>query len=97
MNEFFAQNAEQLVTLAMIVIGLPVVLGCSLEAFRVWTRHREKMVTALNAQAAEKAAQYAAYNERLETRVQVLERIATDRGADLHHQIELLRDERAAH
>ncbi|WP_419808686.1 hypothetical protein [Sphingomonas sp.] len=43
---------------------------------------------------AEKAAQYAAHTERLEQRVRVLERIATDRGTDLAHEIERLRDER---
>ena len=83
--------------LAMVIVGLPVIVGCALEAFKVWTRHREKMGAALNAQAAEKAAQYAAHTERLEARVRVLERIATDRGATLGHEIDLLRDERAAH
>jgi hypothetical protein len=42
---------------------------------------------------AEKAAQYAAHIERLEARVRVLERIATDKGADLAQQIEDLRGE----
>jgi hypothetical protein len=42
---------------------------------------------------AEKAAQYAAQTERLEQRVRVLERIATDKGADLSDQIEQLRDQ----
>lgn len=44
---------------------------------------------------AEKAAQYAAHTERLEQRVRVLERIATDRGADLALEIEQLREDRA--
>jgi len=92
MNGF---NGFTIFMLALIVVGLPVILGISLEAFRIWTRHRERMVDALNAQAAEKAAQYAAQNERLEQRVQVLERIATDRGADLSDTIERLRDQRA--
>ncbi|WP_425230130.1 hypothetical protein [Sphingomonas sp.] len=42
---------------------------------------------------AEKAAQYAAHTERLEQRVRVLERIATDRGVDVAAQIEQLRDQ----
>ncbi len=42
--------------------------------------------------AAEKAAQYAAQTERLEQRVQVLERIITDRGMGLAEEIEKLRD-----
>ena len=41
---------------------------------------------------AEKAAQYAAQTERLEARVRVLERIATDRGVDVAEEIEKLRD-----
>ncbi|WP_339445033.1 hypothetical protein [Pseudomonas hunanensis] len=36
--------------------------------------------------------QYAAQTERLEQRVRVLERIITDRGVDLSHEIEQLRD-----
>lgn len=97
MTDFLMMNGFTVFMIAFVVVGLPVILGCSLEAFRVWTRHREKMLGALNAQAAEKAAQYAAHTERLEARVRVLERIATDRGADLHREIELLRDDRATH
>ena len=43
---------------------------------------------------AEKAAQYAAHTERLEQRVRVLERIATDKGGDLADEINKLRDAR---
>ncbi|WP_238940889.1 MULTISPECIES: hypothetical protein [Sphingomonas] len=59
--------------------------------FKRWLKHKETMAGALNAQAAEKAAQYAAHVERLEARVRVLERIATDRGADLAETIDQLR------
>ena len=93
MNEFLTFNAPLIVILALIILTV-VVIGCSLEAFRIWTKHKEKMATALNAQAAEKAAQYAAGNERLENRVRVLERIATDRGIDVADEIEALRDAR---
>lgn len=41
---------------------------------------------------AEKAAQYAAHTERLEQRVRVLERIATDRGSDMASEIDRLAD-----
>nr|WP_232090857.1 hypothetical protein [Sphingomonas sp. HMP9] len=61
--------------------------------FKGWLRHKETMATALNAQTAEKAAQYAAHTERLEQRVRVLERIATDRGIGIADQIEQLRAE----
>ena len=77
----------------MIVVGLPVILGVGGDSFRRWLRHKEKMAEALNAQTAEKAAQYAAHPERLEQRVRVLERIVTDRGLDLSDEIERLRDQ----
>lgn len=52
---------------------------------------REKQLESHAGHTAEKAAQYAAHTERLEQRVRVLERIATDRGADLAGEIETLR------
>lgn len=78
----------------MIVVGIPVIGGIGSEMFKRWLKHKEKMAEALNAQTAEKAAQYAAHTERLEQRVRVLERIATDRGLDLSDEIERLRDDR---
>lgn len=53
---------------------------------------KEKQLEVQTGEAAEKAAQYAAQNERLEQRVRVLERIITDRGQDLSTEIEKLRD-----
>ena len=78
----------------MIVVGLPVIFGVGGDMFKRWLKHKERMAEALNAQTAEKAAQYAARTERLEQRVRVLERIATDQGIDVAHRIEALRDER---
>jgi len=80
--------------LAIICVGLPVTLGIGGEMFKRWLKHKETMSTALTAQTAEKAAQYAAHTERLEQRVRVLERIVTDRGIALSSEIDLLRDER---
>ena len=57
-------------------------------------RLRERRMELEVTMTAEKAAQYAAQTERLEQRVRVLERIVTDRGADLAGEIERLRDER---
>ncbi len=57
-----------------------------------WLTLKEREIAALTNQAAEKAAQYAAQTERLEQRVRVLERIVTDRGADLAGEIESLRE-----
>ncbi|WP_380786315.1 hypothetical protein [Sphingomonas sp. R86521] len=80
--------------LAIVCIGLPVTLGIGGEMFKRWLKHKETMASALNAQTAEKAAQYAAHTERLEQRVRVLERLATDRGIGVADEIERLRDER---
>jgi hypothetical protein len=85
-------NGFTIFMLAVVVIGLPVTLAVLSEIFKRWLKHKEIMAQALNAQTAEKAAQYAAHTERLEARVRVLERIATDRGADLAGEIEQLRD-----
>lgn len=63
-----------------------------LAAFIIWSKHREKMIEKQSEMTAEKAAQYAAHTERLEARVRVLERIATDRGVDVADEIEQLRD-----
>lgn len=60
--------------------------------FKMWLKMKERQMEIQSNQTAEKAAQYAAHTERLEQRVRVLERIATDKGADLSDQIEALRD-----
>ncbi len=75
----------------LIVVGLPVILGVGSDMFKRWLKHKERMAEALNAQTAEKAAQYAAHTERLEQRVRVLERIVTDKGVALADEIESLR------
>ncbi len=53
-------------------------------------QHRKLELNA--SMVAEKAAQYAAHTERLEQRVRVLERIATNRGTDLASEIDRLTD-----
>ena len=55
----------------------------------------EKRIAATAEGSAEKAAQYASRVTELEQRVQVLERIVTDKGYDVATQIEALRDQRA--
>ncbi|WP_375427723.1 hypothetical protein [uncultured Sphingomonas sp.] len=57
-----------------------------------WIALKERRLEYEATMIAEKAAQYAAQTERLEQRVRVLERIITDRGADLAGEIEQLRD-----
>ncbi|SIN94847.1 hypothetical protein SAMN02745824_2401 [Parasphingorhabdus marina DSM 22363] len=67
--------------------------GIALGAFAVWTDHQRKVLDKQAEMSAEKAAQYAASNQKLEQRVRVLERIVTDKGFDLSMQIEDLRDD----
>jgi hypothetical protein len=55
---------------------------------------KEKEIEALQRDAVDKQARYAAQTDRLEQRVRVLERIATDRGIDVAEEIERLRDAR---
>ena len=80
------------VMVAFIVIGLPVVLIFGQPLIRRWFDHREKRMEIEARMTAEKAAQYAAHNERLEQRVRVLERIVTDKGLAVSDEIEKLRD-----
>ena len=75
-----------------IVVGIPVILGIGADMYKRHLKFKERQLEALSSETAEKAAQYAAQTERLEQRVRVLERIVTDRGADLSDEIEQLRD-----
>lgn len=84
-------NINMIAFFTMVVV-IPVIAGVGSDMFRRWLKHKEAMAQALNAQTAEKAAQYAAQTERLEQRVRVLERIITDRGMGLADEIEKLRD-----
>ena len=77
----------------MIVVGIPVIAGVLYDGFKRWLKHKEKMAEALAAMTAERAAQLAAHNERLEQRVRVLERIVTDKGVVVADEIERLRHE----
>ncbi len=79
-----------------IVVGIPVIFGVMGDIHKRRLKLEEKRLELMGTQTAEKAAQYAAQTERLEARVQVLERILTDRSADLAAQIDALADERRA-
>jgi hypothetical protein len=78
----------------VVVIGLPMTLGIAADMLKRWMKLKEKQLDLLAAGAAERATQQTAIVERLEARVRVLERIATDRGSALAGEIEALRDER---
>jgi phage host-nuclease inhibitor protein Gam len=56
-----------------------------------YLQYREKKLELMADKTAEKAAQYAAQVEKLESRMRVLERIATDKGAQTAAEIEELR------
>jgi len=57
-----------------------------------WLALKQRKMELEAQMVAEKAAQYAAHTDRLEQRVAVLERILTDRSAQLGEEIERLRD-----
>ena len=77
----------------VIVVAIPIIAGVSIAAFQRWLQHKEKMSQLIANQTAEKAAQYASHVERLEARVRVLEKIATDGGVQTAAQIEALREQ----
>ncbi len=82
------------VFIPIVALMIPIVAILA----RVMTRFlalKEREIEAMGRGTAEKAAQYAAHTERLEQRVRVLERIVTDKGLDLHDEIERLRSDRA--
>lgn len=78
------------VFVAFIVIGLPIILLIYMA--KRFFAYKEKQLDSETSLAAEKAAQYAASNAKLESRVRVLEQIVTDRGAETAAQIEALRE-----
>lgn len=82
---------------AQIGVMIPII-ALMIPIVAIWTKHQQKLVEmqigSTAEQTAEKAAQYATHIQRLEDRVQVLERILTDRGYDIAAQIEALRDTR---
>lgn len=81
------------VLVALIVVGIPTILIFGQGIIRRLIEHREKRMEIEARMTAEKAAQYAAQTERLEQRVRVLERIVTDKGIDVAHEIDRLRDQ----
>ena len=75
----------------ILALMIPIV-AILIVPLRQWLRIKEREAEAMGRRTAEKAAQYAAQNERLEQRVRVLERIVTDKGIDVADEIERLRD-----
>ena len=79
--------------IAMVVI-VPILIIGGAEVLKRYIAFREKQLELTASETAEKAAQYVAQVERLEARMRVLERIATDKGVQLADEIEDLRDEK---
>lgn len=81
----------------LLALMIPII-ALSIPIVAIWTRHQQRIaemqIGATAEHTAERAAQYASQIQRLEDRVQVLERIITDRGYDIATQIEALRDTR---
>jgi hypothetical protein len=77
--------------LVAVVGGLIAITIMISTIFARFMKFKERQLGTTADATAEKAAQYGAHIERLEARVRVLERIATDKGADLAQQIEDLR------
>jgi hypothetical protein len=71
------------------LIALLCVAGTS---FSRWVAYRERKLEVEAETNRLTAGERGDYVELLEERVRVLERIATDRGQDIAHQIESLRD-----
>jgi ABC-type phosphate transport system auxiliary subunit len=82
------------ILIPIFALLIPIVAIIANVVIKPMIRLRERRMELEVTMTAEKAAQYAAHTERLEQRVRVLERIVTDRGADLAGEIERLRDER---
>lgn len=74
-----------------IVVGIPVIAGVFGDFGKRWLKLKERQLELAATEAAERAATATGQVERLEQRVRVLERIATDGGAHLAAEIEDLR------
>jgi hypothetical protein len=77
--------------IAFIVVGLPTIATFLLVSRNY--RHRERKLE-LEAQIAAAKAADPEHTRQIEERLRVLERIVTDQGHGIAHEIERLRDER---
>lgn len=77
------------------LIGLvAVVMIFGIPMLAIWTRHQSKLIDHKSALDDADVRQLVGQVEALQDRVEVLERIITDRGFDVATQIEALRDAR---
>lgn len=88
-------NAADAIAFAALMIGIVSVLGVLSDVYKRRLAFKERKLELAARESAEQAAHFAAQAQKLEQRVRVLERIATDRegqgAAALASQIEDLR------
>lgn len=80
--------------LTFSLVGIPTIAFTATRIFKQWLAFKERQLEATTRLSAERAERGLAAIDDLHVRVQVLERIATDRTTHLAHQIEGLREER---
>lgn len=80
--------------IGLVAVSAPFLMVLGIVWIGSQKKLEEKRIAATAEASSEKAAQYASKVQQLEDRVQVLERIVTDRGYDVATQIEALRDTR---
>jgi uncharacterized membrane protein len=86
--------ASFVLMILVIAIGVPVFLAMIGTLGKQWIQLKERQLDHAAHLAADKAAGQAAHIDKLEERVRVLERIATDKGVTLADQIDALDDAR---
>jgi hypothetical protein len=84
-------SATEIILLAIIVVGLPVVLGIMGDVYKRRLRHEERKLELLAGEAAVNAQRQSERADAMEQRLRVLEEIATDQGIQTATQIEALR------
>lgn len=80
--------------LALMIPLAPFIMVVAIVWMSNQRKLEEKRLNATASRTAEEAARHVTQIAELEQRVQVLERIVTDRGYDVATQIEALRDQR---
>jgi hypothetical protein len=85
-------TVQETMALLALIVGIIAVAGIIGEAYKRRLDFKQRGLELQAQQASENAAQSAATAERLEQRVRVLERIATDKSAMLASQIEDMRE-----
>jgi len=77
-----------ILTIIGMIVAIPIAIGVGADMFKRWLNVREKQLDREADLAGGRGAAQAAQIERLEERVRVLERIATDKGAALAAEID---------